>query len=229
MPTVLRPPTPSLWAREQPRCAVPSPYGLGGIHKAIYCGARVILEPLSYPRCCFGLGHKVGDCDWRSIAVNCLDAIGQIFQWHDAIGCAPLGHLANMPPKKPGGHASAIPLWPASECLHVDATGRISSPRRCLLALYTGFWEMSDIAEIGRCVEARISERRTKSGSRPDVGRRRMTRTKAAVVILVGIGLGVLGIFLSGGVLVCILRAVSICLVLYGVYLYASESRKNSN
>ncbi|MGO8778423.1 MAG: hypothetical protein ACLQKK_05845 [Rhodomicrobium sp.] len=56
-----------------------------------------------------------------------------------------------------------------------------------------------------------------------------MTRTKAAVVILVGIGLGVLGIFLSGGVLVCILRAVSICLVLYGVYLYASESRKNSN
>jgi hypothetical protein len=57
-----------------------------------------------------------------------------------------------------------------------------------------------------------------------------MTRTKAVVVILVGIGFGLLAIFLSEiGSLVYLLLAVSICLVLYGIYLYANESRKDSN
>jgi len=42
----------------------------------------------------------VGDCDWRSIAINYHYAIGRILQWYDAIRFARLGHLAKMPPKQ---------------------------------------------------------------------------------------------------------------------------------
>jgi hypothetical protein len=57
-----------------------------------------------------------------------------------------------------------------------------------------------------------------------------MSRTKAVILILVGIGFGLLALFLAeSGSLVYILWAVSICLVLYGIYLYANESRQDSN
>jgi hypothetical protein len=49
-------------------------------------------------------------------------------------------------------------------------------------------------------------------------------------VALVGIGFGLLALVLAqSGSLVYILWAVSICLVLYGIYLYANKSRQNSH
>jgi hypothetical protein len=58
----------------------------------------------------------------------------------------------------------------------------------------------------------------------------RMSRTKAVILILVGIGFGLLALVLAqSGSLVYILWAVSICLVLYGIYLYANKSRQNSH
>ena len=62
------------------------------------------------------------------------------------------------------------------------------------------------------------------------IGRPRMSRTKAVILILVGIGFGLLAlVFAESGSLVYILWAVSICLVLYGIYLYANKSRQNSH
>ena len=55
-------------------------------------------------------------------------------------------------------------------------------------------------------------------------------RTQAVFIILGGVGLGLLAIFLSQlRLLAYILLAVSICLILYGAYLYANESREDSN
>jgi len=56
-----------------------------------------------------------------------------------------------------------------------------------------------------------------------------MSRKKAVVFISVGIGFGLLALVLSGSGPFYILWAVSICLVLYGVYLYANESREDPN
>jgi hypothetical protein len=57
-----------------------------------------------------------------------------------------------------------------------------------------------------------------------------MSRTKAVILILVGIGFGLLAlVFAESGSLVYILWAISICLVPYGIYLYANKSRQNSN
>jgi hypothetical protein len=57
-----------------------------------------------------------------------------------------------------------------------------------------------------------------------------MSRTKAVILTLVGIGFGLLALVLAqSGSLVYILWAVSICLVLYGIYLYANKSRQNSH
>ena len=56
-----------------------------------------------------------------------------------------------------------------------------------------------------------------------------MTRTKAVVVILVGIGFGLLAIFCPKSALSSTLLAVSICLVLYGIYLYADQIPKDLN
>jgi hypothetical protein len=58
-------------------------------------------------------------------------------------------------------------------------------------------------------------------------GRPRMSRKKAAVLILVGIGFGFLALVSYESFYV--LWAVSICLILYGAYLYANESRQESN
>jgi intracellular septation protein A len=52
-------------------------------------------------------------------------------------------------------------------------------------------------------------------------------RKKAAVLILVGIGFGFLALVSYESFY--ILWAVSICLVLYGAYLYANESCQESN
>jgi hypothetical protein len=54
-----------------------------------------------------------------------------------------------------------------------------------------------------------------------------MSRSKAVVPILAGIGVGVLALFSYETLY--ILWAVSICLILYGVYLYAKEPRQNPN
>ncbi len=55
-------------------------------------------------------------------------------------------------------------------------------------------------------------------------------RTEATVIILFGVGFGLIAIFLSQlGFLSYILLAISICLILYGAYLYANEFRQNSN
>jgi len=55
-------------------------------------------------------------------------------------------------------------------------------------------------------------------------------RTQAVLIILVGVAFGLLAIFLSQlGSLVYILSAVPICLILFGAYLYANASRKDSN
>jgi hypothetical protein len=57
-----------------------------------------------------------------------------------------------------------------------------------------------------------------------------MSRTKAVILILIGIGFGLLALVLAqSGSLVYILWAVSICLVPYGIYLYANKSRQNSH
>jgi hypothetical protein len=55
-------------------------------------------------------------------------------------------------------------------------------------------------------------------------------RTEAVVIILFGVGFGLVAIFLSRlGLLAYILLAISLCLILYGAYLYANEVRQNSN
>ena len=55
-------------------------------------------------------------------------------------------------------------------------------------------------------------------------------RTQAIFIILVGVGFGLLAIFLSQlGSLTYVLLAISICLILYGAYLYANEFRQSSN
>ena len=55
-------------------------------------------------------------------------------------------------------------------------------------------------------------------------------RTQAVFIILVGVGFGLLAMFLSQlGFLVYVLLAISICLILYGAYLYANEPRLDSN
>ncbi len=55
-------------------------------------------------------------------------------------------------------------------------------------------------------------------------------RTEAIVIILFGVGFGLIATFLSQlGSLTFVLLAISICLILYGAYLYANEFRQNSN
>jgi len=55
-------------------------------------------------------------------------------------------------------------------------------------------------------------------------------RTEAVVIILFGVGFGLVAIFLSRlGLLAYILLAISLCLILYGAYLYANEVSQNSN
>ena len=55
-------------------------------------------------------------------------------------------------------------------------------------------------------------------------------RTEAIVITLFGVGFGLTAIFLSQlGFLSYILLAISICLILYGAYLYANEFRQNLN
>jgi hypothetical protein len=54
-----------------------------------------------------------------------------------------------------------------------------------------------------------------------------MSRKTAVVLILIGIGFGVFA--LVSYETAYILWAISICLILYGVYLYANESRQNPN
>jgi hypothetical protein len=50
-------------------------------------------------------------------------------------------------------------------------------------------------------------------------------RTEAVVIILFGVGFGLVAIFLSRlGLLAYILLAVSLCLILYGTYLYANST-----
>jgi len=55
-------------------------------------------------------------------------------------------------------------------------------------------------------------------------------RTQAAFIILVGVGFGLLAIFLFQlSFLAYILLAISIGLIVYGAYLYANEFRLDSN
>jgi hypothetical protein len=55
-------------------------------------------------------------------------------------------------------------------------------------------------------------------------------RTEVVVIILFGVGFDLLPMFLSQlGFLAYILLAISICLILYGAYLYASEFPQDSN
>ncbi len=57
-----------------------------------------------------------------------------------------------------------------------------------------------------------------------------MSRTKAVVIILVGIVLCILGAFSStSGLLFYVMWAIAIGLIVCGVFLYANESRKDSN
>jgi len=57
-----------------------------------------------------------------------------------------------------------------------------------------------------------------------------MSRTKAEVIILVGIVLCILGAFSStSGLLFYVMWAIAIGLIVCGVFLYANESRKDSN
>ena len=55
-------------------------------------------------------------------------------------------------------------------------------------------------------------------------------RTEAIVIILFGVGFGLVAIFLSRlGLLAYILLAISLCLIMYGAYVYANEVSQNSN
>ncbi len=55
-------------------------------------------------------------------------------------------------------------------------------------------------------------------------------KTEAIVIILFGLGFGLISIFLSQiGFLGYILLAISICLTVYGAYLYASDFHQKSN
>jgi hypothetical protein len=55
-------------------------------------------------------------------------------------------------------------------------------------------------------------------------------RTQAVFIILVGVGFGLLAIFLFQlSFLAYILLAISISLIVYGAYLYANEFRLDSN
>jgi hypothetical protein len=58
-----------------------------------------------------------------------------------------------------------------------------------------------------------------------------MSRRKEAVfIILFGVGFGLVAIFLSRlGLLAYILLAISLCLIMYGAYVYANEVSQNSN
>jgi hypothetical protein len=74
-------------------------------------------------------------------------------------------------------------------------------------------WGISDIVKVAEDWEGQMSR-----------------RTQAVFMILGGVGFGLLAIFLSQlSFLAYILLAVSICLILYGAYLYANESREDSN
>jgi len=55
-------------------------------------------------------------------------------------------------------------------------------------------------------------------------------RTGAVIIIMTGVVFGLLTIFLSQlGFIIYSLLAISICLIGYGAYLYANESRLDSN
>ena len=54
-------------------------------------------------------------------------------------------------------------------------------------------------------------------------------KTEAIVIILFGLGFGLISIFLSQIGFLVVPLAISICLTVYGAYLYASDFHQKSN
>jgi hypothetical protein len=128
------------------------------------------------------------------------------------MSCRRFTRLTNAFSKKVENHTLSVAL----HYMHYNFC-RIHKTLRVTPAIAAGvtnkLWGIGDICESARGLGA--------SG---------MSRTKAVVIILVGIVLCILGAFSSAsGLLFYVMWAIAIGLIVCGALLYANESRKDSN